>query len=60
MNNRRNVVLKLANCVYTVSKKQEQGAIISLFLMNLVALSLMRGDEKQKLRAVLVLRLHKN
>jgi len=46
--------------VYTVSKKQEQGAIISLFLMNLVALSLMRGDEKQKLRAVLVLRLHKN
>jgi len=53
-------VLKLANCVHTVSKKQEQGAIISLFLMNLVALSLMRGDEKQKLRAVLVLRLHKN
>lgn len=53
-------MLKLANCVYTVSKKQEQGAIISLFLMNLVALSLMRGDEKQKLRAVLVLRLHKN
>lgn len=53
-------MLKLTYCVYSVSKKQEQGAIISLFLMNLVAFSLMQGDEKQKLRAVVVLKLHEN
>lgn len=51
--------LKLARCVYSVSKKHEQGAITKLFLMNLVAVTLLQGDQKQKLRAVVVLRLFK-
>lgn len=51
--------LKLACCVYSVSKKHEQGAIIKLFLMNLVVVSIFQGDQKQKLRAVVVLRLFK-
>lgn len=32
--------LKLARCVYSMSKKHEQGAIIKLFLMSLVAVTL--------------------
>lgn len=47
--------LKLAHCVCSVSKKQEQGEIIKLFLMNLVAVTPLQGDQKQKLRAVAVL-----
>lgn len=42
--------LQLARCVYSMLKKHEQGEIIKLFLMNLVAVSLLQGDQKQKLR----------
>lgn len=34
--------LKLARCVYSVSKKHEQGAIIKLFLMSVVAVTLLQ------------------
>lgn len=44
--------LQLARCVYSMLKKHEQGEIIKLFLMNLVAVSLLQGDQKQKLRTV--------